>query len=574
VNLAEERAATDGEVLVGESTLKSECMPFTAIPHNSRLFLDFLFQFDKVEDFYAHRPNGQAVLEHARGLSAAAVPRAGAESGNAALPAAGAGYPPERRARVADVLEKQNRRWGASDAALASIEKFRQGAVACISGQQVGVFGGPLYSVLKACSALQMAEELTAQGVPAIPVFWLATEDHDLAEIASVTLRSGCELEKLTATEQNGNGGPVGPILLDERMEAMVARAAELLGPGWVSDALRESYRKGESYGSAFARLFTRILANTGMVLVDPLDDELHAIAQPLFTAAAERAEELDEALLARGKALHKAGYHEQVRVTPESTLLFALEGNKRTVLHLAGDGFMLDAQTVARGEMLARIAAHPEQFSANVLLRPVVQDYLFPTAVYFGGPAEIAYFAQAGVVYEKLLGRTTPVMPRLSATIISPAMSELLARYRLSFSDLFHGSAQVCELLASRVLAPGLQETLRGTRETLKENLEKLQSELKSLDPTLVDAAARSGRKMLYQLQKISGKASRAELRKNEPLTRDAHRVLTELFPHKELQERVLPGIYFLAQYGPELITTLKQAAAPQCPGHQIIRL
>ena len=128
-------------------------MPFTAIPHNSRLFLDFLFQYDKVKDFYAHQPHSQAVLEHARTLE----------------------FPAERRARVADVLEKQNRRWGASEAALASIEKFRQGAVACISGQQVGVFGGPLYSVLKAVSALQMAEELSAQGVPAIPVFWLAT---------------------------------------------------------------------------------------------------------------------------------------------------------------------------------------------------------------------------------------------------------------------------------------------------------------------------------------------------------------------------------------------------------------
>jgi len=527
-------------------------MPFTAIPHNSRLFLDFLFQYDKVKDFYAHQPHSQAVLEHARTLE----------------------FPAERRARVADVLEKQNRRWGASEAALASIEKFRQGAVACISGQQVGVFGGPLYSVLKAVSALQMAEELSAQGVPAIPLFWLATEDHDLAEIASVTLRDGCELEKLTATEQTGSEAPVGPLPLEARITEMVERATALLGPGWVSDALRESYKVGESYGSAFARLFTRILAGTGMVLVDPLDDDLHAIAAPLFTAAAERAEELDEALLERGKALHKAGYHEQVRVTPESTLLFSLEGNRRTVLHLAGDGFMLGAQRVARAEVLARIVAHPEQFSANVLLRPVVQDYLFPTAVYFGGPAEIAYFAQAGVVYEKLLGRTTPVMPRLSATIISPAMSELLARYRLSFSDLFHGSAQVCELLASRVLEPGLQDALHATREQLKTHLETLRAELGKLDPTLVDAAARSERKMLYQLAKIGSKAARAELRKNQAVTRDAHRVLTELFPHKELQERVLPGIYFLAQYGRELISQLKEAAAPQCPGHQIIRL
>jgi uncharacterized protein YllA (UPF0747 family) len=177
-------------------------------------------------------------------------------------------------------------------------------------------------------------------------------------------------------------------------------------------------------------------------------------------------------------------------------------------------------------------------------------------------------------VVYEKLLGHTTPVMPRLSATIINPAMSDLLARYRLSFCDLFHGSAQVCELLASRVLEPGLQAALRVTRESLEKHLEELRVELQKLEPTLVDAAARSERKMLYQLAKIGAKAARAELRRNEGLVKDAHRVLTELFPHKELQERVLPGIYFLAQYGPGLIGELKKAASGQCPGHQVIRV
>ena len=152
--------------------------------------------------------------------------------------------------------------------------------------------------------------------------------------------------------------------------------------------------------------------------------------------------------------------------------------------------------------------------------------------------------------------------------------MSDLLARYRISFADLFHGTERVCELLASHALAPGLREALQQTKAALESNLEGLRSELQKLDPTLVDSAARSERKMLYQLSKIGSKAARAELRRNEPLTKDAHRVLTELFPHKELQERVLPGIYFLARYGPELITQLKMAAAPQCPGHQIIRL
>jgi uncharacterized protein YllA (UPF0747 family) len=118
------------------------------------------------------------------------------------------------------------------------------------------------------------------------------------------------------------------------------------------------------------------------------------------------------------------------------------------------------------------------------------------------------------------------------------------------------------------------LREALQQTRESLESHLQTLRAELHKLDPTLVDSAARSQRKMLYQLSKIGSKAARAELRRNEALTKDAHRVLTELFPHKELQERVLPGVYFLAQYGRGLIAALKQAAASQCPGHQIIRL
>jgi len=535
-----------------ETCLKTECIPFTAIPHNSRLFLDFFFDFDKTSAFYAHRPQASAVLENARTLN----------------------FPAERRVKVADVLERQNRQWGASAATLASIERLRNGAVACISGQQVGVFGGPLYSLLKAVSALQMAEELTSKGVPAVPIFWLATEDHDLAEIAAVTLRHGSELETFTATAATEAGGPVGPMPLAEGITAMVERATELLGPGWVSDALRQSYRPGESFGSAFARLFTRLLSGTGMILVDPLDDELHAIAQPILSAAAERAEELNIALLERGKQLHQAGYHEQVRVTPESTLLFSLEGRSRTVLHLAGSDFMLGAARQPRQQVLDNVRQHPEAYSPNVLLRPVVQDYLFPTAVYFGGPAEIAYFAQAAVVYEKLLGRSTPVLPRLSATLMPPEVSALLERYGVSFLDLFHGNEKLCELLASRTMPASLRQALTAANQSLETNLAAVRAELQSLDPTLVDAAARSERKMRYQLGKIGAKAARAQLRRTPTVAEDAHLVLSGLFPHKGLQERTLPGIEFLAQYGPELIATLKQVAASGCPGHQIIRL
>ena len=189
------------------------------------------------------------------------------------------------------------------------------------------------------------------------------------------------------------------------------------MGDSEVTKFLREAYRPGENFGSAFARLFSRLFAQWGVVLLDASDPEFHRIAQPIYSAAIERAAELDDALLARGRELEAAGYHQQVKVTPSSTLLFTLRrrgpragtsAGKRRV----GRSFLVGDETISQAELLRRIASQPEQFSANVLLRPVVQDYLLPTLAYVGGAAEIAYFGQGAVVYKALLGRATPDSP------------------------------------------------------------------------------------------------------------------------------------------------------------------
>lgn len=538
-----------------------ESLPFSAIPHSSRLFLDFLAYDDQVQTFYAHPPTVAAVAAYARQLR---------ESDHL--------YPEQRRQQVVDVLKRQNGRWGCGAATFAALEKLRNGAVVAISGQQVGMLGGPMYSLLKAISAIEMAETLERQGVPAVPLFWMATEDHDLAEIATVTLPRSGELQEIVAdgdSRNANNGAPVGRIAMDGGAMEAVDAARRLLHSDWVNEALEASYGEpGVSYGEAFARLFTRLLGHTGLILVDPLDDELHAIAAPVLGTAAARAEELGDALLARGRDLRQAGYHEQVRVAPESTLLFSLEGNRRTAVHRAGADFLIGARRIERGELLARIARRPQDFSPNVLLRPLVQDYLFPTAVYFGGPAELAYFAQAAVVYEKLLGRHTPVLPRFSATLVSAEMARLLTQYRLSLAELFHGSAQAYELLASRTLTPALQTALAETQTAVRDRLAQLKLALEPLDHTLVEAAEHSERKMLYQVAKLGRKAARARLRQSATLEVDAQRLLTDLFPHKGLQERTLPGIYFLAQYGPELIERLKEAAARHDNAHQLLWL
>lgn len=510
-----------------------------------------MFHHQRVAQFYPHGPTVADVAAYARALD----------------------FPAERRARVASVLARQNSAFGAGEATVAAINRLAKGAVAVVSGQQVGLFGGPFYSVLKAVSALQLASELTAKGIDAVPVFWLATEDHDLAEVNHAFFAvGGTELRRLTSNSRTAGEPPVGRVKFGGEIEALAAEAASLLPHDGVARALKDSYREGETYGSAFARLFARLFHDSGLILLDPLDAELHAICGGVMVAAAERAAEIDEALLLRGKQLHDAGYHEQVKVTAESTLLFSLEGSERRVLHLAGDDFMIGTKRIPRREMLERIRQAPEEFSPNVLLRPLMQDTLLPTVAYFGGAAEVAYFAQVEVVYSKLLGHVTPILPRLSATVVNSRMRKLLQRYRIGIPDLFHGVEQLREVLAASVLPPELQQKFGETEDTVAQLLGDLQKQLRALDPTLVDAAERAGRKMQYQVSRLAGKAARAELRRNEQLDRDAAEILTMLFPLKSLQERTIPGIYMLAANGQSLLDHLREVAATHCPGHHLV--
>jgi bacillithiol synthase len=536
----------------GDSKLaKHECIPFAAVPHSTPLFLDFLNHSSKVSPYYPHKPIVEDVAAYARGLQ----------------------YPNDRRAAVAEILERQNKSFGSSPATLASITRLRRGAVAVISGQQVGLFGGPLYSVLKAVSAIQMAKDLTNRGVDAVPVFWLATEDHDLAEVNHTFVCADGALKKLASTSKGKNDAPVGDVRFGDEITVLAEEFAGKLSDQSLAAIVRESYRSGETFGSAFGKMFARLFEQYGLILLDPLDSELHKLAAPLLRSAAEQAHELDVALLARGKQLRADGYHEQVKVTESSTLLFSLRNGQRSVIQVAGDDFMLGAQKVPRAELLKEVSEHPELFSANVLLRPVMQDYLLPTAVYFGGAAEVAYFAQVAVVYEKLLGRITPVMPRFSATVLSAGHQRLLQKYRLGMPDLFHGTEELQEKLAATALAAPLQHELAAASDAIREHIAKLQGHLKSLDPTLVDAAARSGRKMQYQLSKIGRKAARAEARRNADLVSDASEILCELFPEKDLQERTLPGVYFVAKH-PGLIDALLALAGEYCPGHHLVKL
>jgi bacillithiol biosynthesis cysteine-adding enzyme BshC len=222
--------------------------------------------------------------------------------------------------------------------------------------------------------------------------------------------------------------------------------------------------------------------------------------------------------------------------------------------------------------ELLAEVEKTPEHFSANVLLRPIVQDYLLPTLCYAGGPAETAYFAQVAVVYEHLLGRVTPVIPRLSATLVEARQAKLLERYELKLPDLFRGPEKFREFVAGKALPQSITRSFDAAAEHLEQAITAIQPPLEKLDKTLLDAAENAASKMRYQLQSLRDKAARAESRKNTETQRHADELSTLLYPNKNLQEREVGAAYFLLKYGTALLTELKESLQTGCVDHQIV--
>lgn len=537
--------------------MKAQCLPFSQIPHTSRLFLDFLSGAPGVTPFFPRDVHfSQWIKDEAGKIQ----------------------YDSARRQKIAEILDRQNKGWGSSSGTLENISRLKSGAMAVVTGQQVGLFGGPLFSILKALSAVKLAEAATQAGVDTVPVFWLATQDHDLDEIQSISLPGAeASLQKVTATSHGIPGSPVATVPLGPEIEETLKATEQLLGESEVTTFLRESYTPEATYGSAFARLFTKLFDEWGVILLDAADPELNAVAEPIYREVIERSVKLEESLMGRDRELEAAGYHQQVKVAPSSTLLFGLKNSARVPIQRDGSNppnFLLGDEKVSQVDLLQKISSHPEEFSGNALLRPVVQDYLLPTLAYTGGSAEVAYFAQAAVVYKALLNRVTPIIPRFSATIIDTKANGLLERYSLTLIDVFQNPDKVREHLAGQALPQELQSAFDAANNNLEKSFATIRESLTRLDKTLVDAAENAESKIRHQLESLQAKAARAELRQSEVLDRHAKALTNGLYPNKVLQEREIAGVYFLARYGKDFLKNVYQNIHVDCFDHQVLTL
>jgi bacillithiol biosynthesis cysteine-adding enzyme BshC len=543
--------------MVEGTALKTECYPISLLPGLSRLFLDFAERRDALTPFYP------ASAYSTEWMTIRPV------------------VPPAGRETLCDLLEQQNRSFGAADAVFENIARLRSGASAVVTGQQVTLFGGPLFTILKAATTIRKAKDASIAGSPHVPIFWLATEDHDLAEADHVTFPARHELKTLRLASEPTNGSAAGKVNLGKSIEDLLAQAAEILGPGPLLDQLSACYREGQSLGQAFAQFISRTFAAQGLVVMDASSRGFHTLGSDVLRQAIVRADELRVALNDRDQQLAAAGYHSQVLVPPLSSLLFLFDsgtGARVPLRRTAEGGWHAARQSYSTAELLAILDAEPERLSPNALLRPVFQDSILPTAAYVGGPSEVAYFAQSQVLYQRILGRTTPVVPRLSATLIEPAIGDLLARYDVSLPDVIQSALkdplELAQRLGARSISAIGKRKLAAAGNALDTELSALATYMHSLDPGLGRAADVSSSKMRYQMNRMRRLAANYELRQDQTLRRNAGLIALNLFPNRHPQERILGAAWFLSRYGEALPELLVEQAGQQCPGHKAVWL
>ncbi len=522
--------------------MHSTCVRQSDLPHTSRLFADVLCHPDRIASFYRH-PLRDLGAFHA---AAREIQFSG-----------------ERRAALVAALRVRN-------PASACLDRLAQpGTLAVVTGQQVGLFTGPAYTVYKALHAAKLAEWLTANGLPAVPVFWLATEDHDFAEVNHAWVFDSEHRTTKLEMQRSAGAQPVGEVtLLDPPLRELREALRGLPFGDQIAGLAEETYRAGGAMGQAFGELLRRVLAGFDILQLDPMQPAFRELAAPALRAAVESAPELTARVLERNQELASGGYHAQVHVEDHTSFFFLLENGKRLALRRHGREYLLNGRRFTTEELMDRAVS----LSPNALLRPVVTDSMLPTVAAIEGPAETAYMAQSEAIYRIILGRMPVAVPRAGFTIVDKRSDKLMGRYGLTLPDSFHGEEALRERISARLVPPALTGAMRETVTAVESAVERLRGEMAGFDPTLTLALDRSARKIRYQLGKIERKAGREALRRDTRAARDAASLYGLIYPERRLQERVYSILPFLAEHGLELIGQVYGAIQLDSTDHHLI--
>jgi bacillithiol synthase len=514
----------------------------------SAFFLDYLKAPEKISSFF---PNFDAGTLSVESLVASA-------------PAIAAQH--RRSPDLVAALHEQNVVWGAQPATLKNIALLAHpDAVAVVGGQQAGLFGGAALSVHKAITILRLAEEMTKAGVAAVPIFWMASEDHDFAEVSrtAVLARDGARAELRYESDVQGNPS-VGAITLGADVARLHDELADLLPETEFTPhlltTLRECYREGTGWCDAFAAWMLKLFSRFGLVTVDPRHPKLKRLAAEIYGRTISHADEIARRVATRSRELEAAGYHAQVAVTERSFPLFVEIAAGRSALTRDENKFQVKnaAERFTDVELLTMSENAPERLSPNALLRSVVQDALFPTVAHVVGPAEIAYLAQSQPIYD-LFDMASPVRwHRSSVTLVESRHVKTFEKHGLQFEDVLAGESALVRRIIAESPSGATLATFADVKANMNAQLDRLQAALRASDPPLADALERGREKTLHQIDGLETRFVANRAQSEDAMRRQIERATTSLYPRRVPQERDINILTFLARYGESLIDRL----------------
>ena len=537
---------------------------FSDLPNHQNLFLDYLYEFENVEKYFRKNVRDKNRYDDTFQNIVS--------------------YNRKHKDLLADIIAKQYRDLKLSKQTKTNIESLKSGnTVAILTGQQLGVFGGPLYTFYKTITAIKLAAHLNEQydKYKFVPVFWLAGDDHDFAEIKSFNIinknNEFINIEYTDGKPGEFNRGSVGNLKIKKSINETFAELENNLTPTEftpeVISFLKKSYKAGNSIKSAFSNMLFNLFDEYGLVIFDPQDPEVKKILQPVFEK-----ELLDFRIhtkeIVEVSAELEDVYHAQVKVNPIN--LFLLEKDGRYLIEPAGNEFRLKSKRkrITENELLERLKNKPEDFSPNVLLRPVCQDYLFPTGFYVGGPSEVSYFAQVVPLYNFYKIPQPFIYPRSSLTIVEKSIKKIIDKYGLEYYDVFIGEDLLTKKIVREISEINILKLFNESKTDIELIFDRIKENFFAIDQNLKPAVTKSKDKIIQLLDNLFQKAEKSQNLKYDDSLRQIRKLQTYLFPDNELQERELNFFYFANKYGLDIMKWIYNEIKINKFAHQILEM
>ncbi len=484
------------------------------------------------------------------------------------------------------VLNEQNREFHSGIKTIANIDLLgNDNTFAVVTGQQLGLFTSPLYTIYKAITAVKLAKKI-GEDFPEynfVPVFWLEGEDHDFDEINKTKYINS--LNELSVAEYLVGGKPlernigaVGNIVFDEHIEQFFSAIDTTLPKSEYSPALLEImrgyYKQGNSVLKAFTGFFNHVYEDSGLIFLNPNHPELKKVLSPLFVKEINSNSDASKLVIQKSVELEEH-YHAQIKAKALNLFMFYKGGRHLIEPSESGDYFLKNLrQRYTKDELFSIAKNTPELLSPNVVTRPLCQDSLLPTIAYVGGPAEIAYFAQLKPVYEYFSVTMPIIYPRASVTLVEEKVQKVLQKYSLEIEDLFDEVEPILSKVSEQVSEVKVDGLFEALDIRVKEALNEARFGIQQIDSTLNGTIDSTLVKFQQQLEVLKQKTQKAQQQKEEISLKQIRKAALNIFPNGNFQEREFSLVQYLNKYGPDFVKWVSNEISIDKFQHQVITI